>query len=416
VLAITPFDGEDEAIRIANDGDFGLAASVWTANLSRAVRVSRRLLAGTVSVNTVDALSPDVVRRGQAVRLRARSVAACTREVHGAQDDLDRVARLTTAAVTDSRAVTDMRFTLRQLEYFVATCEVGSVTEAALNIPVAQSSVSAAISQLERALGVQLFVRHHAQGVSPTPAGRQFLVHARALLRDAEQLERFASELTHELSGTLELGCLVTLAPLVTPRLCQEFRRTHPNVEIEMVEAGQQELVDALRTGRLTLAVTYDLELADDLRFEPLTELPPHALFAVDHPFAERAQISLAELAEEPLVLLDLPLSRDYFSSLFLAAGLEPRIAQRSRHPEVIRTLVGNGYGYTIINARPQNDRALDGRALRTVAITPPARAMTVGLAALAAMRPTRLSEEFAAHCRRSIAAGAIPGLGGDGR
>ncbi len=46
-----------------------------------------------------------------------------------------------------------MRFTLRQLEYFIATCEAGSVTEAALTIPVAQSSVSAAIAQLERALG-----------------------------------------------------------------------------------------------------------------------------------------------------------------------------------------------------------------------------------------------------------------------
>lgn len=322
---------------------------------------------------------------------------------------------MSAAAVADSGRITAMRFTLRQLEYFVATCEVGSVTEAALNIPVAQSSVSAAIAQLEAALGVQLLVRHHAQGVSPTPAGRQFLVHARALLRDADQLERFAAELTDELSGALELGCLVTLAPLVTPRLCQQFQRAHPKVSVEMVEAGQQELVEALRTGRLTFAVTYDLELAGDLSFEPLAQLPPHALFAADHPLAGRAEVSLAELAREQLVLLDLPLSRDYFRALFLAAGLEPEIAQRSRHPEVIRTLVGNGFGYTIINARPVSDRALDGQQLRTVPIAPPARPMTVGLAALAAMRPTRLSEEFAAHCRRAIAAGAVPGLGADG-
>ena len=64
-----------------------------------------------------------------------------------------------------------MRFTLRQLQYFVAAAEAGSVTDAALNIPVSQSSVSAAISQLEAALGVQLLIRHHAQGISPTAEG-----------------------------------------------------------------------------------------------------------------------------------------------------------------------------------------------------------------------------------------------------
>ncbi|WP_289034086.1 aldehyde dehydrogenase [uncultured Roseibium sp.] len=58
VLAVTTFESEDEAIAIANDTIYGLAASVWTSNLSRAHRVSSKLRAGTVSVNTVDALSP----------------------------------------------------------------------------------------------------------------------------------------------------------------------------------------------------------------------------------------------------------------------------------------------------------------------------------------------------------------------
>ena len=57
VLSVIPFDTEEDAIRMANDSVYGLAASVWTDNLSRALRVSERLMAGTVSVNTVDALS-----------------------------------------------------------------------------------------------------------------------------------------------------------------------------------------------------------------------------------------------------------------------------------------------------------------------------------------------------------------------
>lgn len=304
-----------------------------------------------------------------------------------------------------------MRFTLRQLEYFVATCEVGSVTEAAQGIPVSQSSVSAAIAQLEAALGVQLLIRHHAQGVSPTPAGRRFLTRARTLLREAEELERFASELTQDLSGTLELGCMITLAPLVTPRLCQDFRAAHPAVTIELVEVAQEALLGRLRRGDLTLALTYDLELAPDIAFEPLAPLPPHAVFPVDHPLAGRDEVGLAELAAEPFVLLDLPHSREYFRALFLAEGLEPRIVQRSAQPEVIRTLVANGYGFTIVNARPRSPRALDGREVRTVPIAGAPRPMMLGLASLAVARPTRLVTAFVEHCRRSITPDAIPGL-----
>ena len=320
-----------------------------------------------------------------------------------------------TALLTPRRSQIRMRYTLRQLEYFIATCDAGSVTEAAQNIPVSQSSVSAAIAQLEAALGVQLFIRHHAQGVSPTPAGRQFLVKARSLLREAEELERFAAELTQDLGGLLELGCLITLAPMVTPRLCQSFREAHPGVAIELVEAGQDELLAKLRDGTIALALTYDLELAEDIALEPLAELPPYAVFAADHPLAARDSVGMDELAEEPLVLLDLPHSREYFRSLFMAEAVTPTVAHRSKQPEAIRTLVANGYGYTIVNARPLLDRALDGRPLRTVPLSGAPRPMHLGVARLAQARQTRLVAGFLDHCRRTVAESGVPGLQTDG-
>lgn len=304
-----------------------------------------------------------------------------------------------------------MRFTLRQLEYFVAACDAGSVTEAAQRIPVSQSSVSAAIAQLESALGVQLLIRHHAQGIAPTPAGRRFLDSARELLRQAGDLERLAGELTRDLRGTLELGCLVTLAPLVTPRLCHEFTERHPAVAVEVLEAGAELLLERLRDGTLALALTYDLELGPGIAFEALLELAPHALVAEGHPLASRGSVALEELAGEPMLLLDLPHSREYFHGLFAAQGLRPRVTQRSVQPEVLRSLVANGYGYTIVNARPNVDQALDGGRLATVPIAGDVRPAVLGLASPAATRDTRLVAAFREHCRSRITATGAPGL-----
>jgi len=78
-----------------------------------------------------------------------------------------------------------MRFTLRQLELFVAVCETASITLATEREHISQSAASSAIAQLERALGAQLLVRRHAHGVTPTPAGRQLLHRVRTVLREA---------------------------------------------------------------------------------------------------------------------------------------------------------------------------------------------------------------------------------------
>jgi len=168
-----------------------------------------------------------------------------------------------------------MRFTLRQLELFVAACETASITLASEREHISQSAASSAIAQLERALGAQLLVRPHAHGVTPTPAGRQLLHRARTVLREAESLERLSDELTEAVAGKLDLGSLVTLAPIVVPGLCRSFQMRHPEATFRMVEDGQDGLLRRLREGEINLALTYDLGLGDDVTFEQLAEIPP---------------------------------------------------------------------------------------------------------------------------------------------
>jgi DNA-binding transcriptional LysR family regulator len=112
-----------------------------------------------------------------------------------------------------------VRFTLKQLAYFVAAGEAGSILRSAQNIHVSQASISNAIGHLEDVFQIQLLIRHHAQGMSLTTAGSQIMEQAQALLRDADELHSFAGKLSEQVFGSVNVGCFIPLAPIVTPEL-----------------------------------------------------------------------------------------------------------------------------------------------------------------------------------------------------
>ena len=290
-----------------------------------------------------------------------------------------------------------VRYTLRQLEYLVAVGEAGSIVAAAQQVNVSPPSISAGVSHLEEELGVQLFVRHHAQGLTPTLAGRKLLEHARMVLREAAALRDLARELSGSIRWPLAIGCMTTFAHAVLPALRRSFADEYPEVRISQVEADQAELISLLRQARIDLALTYDLDLPGDLRLFPMMELPPLVALNEGHPLAQHAEISVEDLAPHPMVLLDLPLSADYFLSFFADRGLRPNIAERTRDMAVLRSLVANGFGYSIVNLRPLNDVAPDGRPLRFVPLGGNARAMKMGMLVSTAVERSQLHRTFLA-------------------
>jgi DNA-binding transcriptional LysR family regulator len=300
-----------------------------------------------------------------------------------------------------------MQYTLKQLRYFAAAAEHGSVTAAARSIRVSQPSISEAIAHLESAFDLQLFVRHRAQGLSPTPAGRRFLVEARSLLAHADDLRQSALGLADHLAGDLEVGCFITFAPLLMPGLLGAFATRFPDIRIRFHEDHTEALIAALRAGRFDLALTYDLNIGPDLDFEPLAEVPFHAILPARHRFARRAAVSLHELAAEPLVLLGLPQSRDYFLSVFYGLGLQPRVAYETPSFEMVRGLVANGHGYAVMHSRPLSDQALDGMRLVYRPVTEKVRPTRLGIARRRDARPRRMATAFAAFCREFCASGS---------
>ena len=109
--------------------------------------------------------------------------------------------------------------------------------------------------------------------------------------------------------------------------VCNDFMRAHPRAAGRAGRGRPGGAVAGSRR-RLDLGLTYDLELGTETHFDPLAELPPLAVFPAGHGLA--TERSGEELAAEPLVLLDLPYSRDYFRSLFAARAL-PRRSRSAR-------------------------------------------------------------------------------------
>ncbi|SIT16457.1 DNA-binding transcriptional regulator, LysR family [Insolitispirillum peregrinum] len=311
--------------------------------------------------------------------------------------------------MTDERRA--MRFTFRQLEYFVAAGETGSITLAAERINISQPSISSAISQLEAELGVQLFVRHHAQGLSLTPAGKRLLREAKELLSQALNLYDSVSDVTAEIRGTLSVGCMVTMAPMIMPELCYSFCASFPRTSISQTVASQEALIEGLRRAEIDLALLYDLDIPKDIEFEPLVSLPPYVQLSETHPLANHSRLGLSDLVGEPLILLDLPLSREYFLQLFASQSLTPCIGARTPYPDMLRTMVANGHGYGLANVRPKADLALDGRRLVRVPLAGSLRPMRICVATLGNLRPSRLAQAFENHCKTFISDGYIPGM-----
>jgi len=304
-----------------------------------------------------------------------------------------------------------LSFTLRQLEYFVAVGDAGSIAAASDRVNVSSPSISAAISQLEAEFGVQLFVRQHAQGLFLTPGGRRIFNEAKHLLDGAASLSDLAGEIVEKARGPISVGYFITLAPLISASIRRTFEGEFPDANVTQRAAHQVDLLQMLGRAEIDIAITYDLEIPKGIAFDGLIELQPYVMVHAKHPMAKRASVSLEELEDEPMVLLDLPQSREYFLSMFHSRNLRPNIVERTSDLAVTRSLVANRFGYGLINIRTKTNAAPDGEKLAFLKLEGDHRPMVLGFARKRSENTSRIVAAFQEHVRARIATGALPGM-----
>ncbi|RSZ61908.1 LysR family transcriptional regulator [Corynebacterium hylobatis] len=262
-------------------------------------------------------------------------------------------------------------FTFRQLEAFIAVSRAGSITGAADDLLSSPSAVSAAITELERGLGVTLFERKRSKGVLLTTHGEHLKTFASTLLEGAAAAASAVAETDQEIQGTIRLGSYSSLSATLLPILLAEFSRDHPQVLFELPGGNQDELRQMLDKGEIDVALTYNRFLTPDVNFRRIQRRHPYVLLARDHPRAGQSSVTLAELQDENFILLDLYPSRENTLSWFEEANIRPRIKWVTKEAALARGLVGRGLGYTILLQPYGHNYTVDGSEVVPLPLEP---------------------------------------------
>ena len=255
-----------------------------------------------------------------------------------------------------------MAFTLRQLQYFVAAAEQGSVSGAARHLSISQSSVTEAIQGLEDDLGVRLFDRL-ARGLQLTHRGTLFLRHARQILSDvANARQAFRDEAEPE-GGRLALGVTSLVAGYVLSDILARYRRAHPRVEMAVTEDSGEYIEHLLIGGELDVAVMLTSSIRDRmaLQVETLMVSPYRLWLPLGHPLGQGDTITLDQLSGAPLIQLMVDEIEGSMRALMAAIPVRPRIAFRTRSVEAVRSLVATGAGLAILPGMVYRPWSLEG-------------------------------------------------------
>jgi len=243
---------------------------------------------------------------------------------------------------------------LRHLRYFVAVAEALNFRRAAERLHVAQPALSKQIQQLEERIGVRLLHRNTG-GVSLTDAGAVMLDEARDILERVEMAATAAADAASGKSGRLNVGNLGLLTAGFLPAVLSEFRARYPQVDVNLIEVGMVDQLNALQTGQVHLGFMIERSVSLAAGFEWVEVLcaRPAVVMNREHPLASRPSIALSELAMEPLLTVAEPgkqtRHQQYLQETFAARGIRHLPPRRVSSFESLIAMVESGLGISIL-------------------------------------------------------------------
>ncbi|MBS1879427.1 MAG: LysR family transcriptional regulator [Actinobacteria bacterium] len=238
---------------------------------------------------------------------------------------------------------------IEQLEYIVAVARLGSFRRAAEELHISQPALSESVRNLERELGVAALERNRS-GTKMTARGRELLPHMLAVIDAANSL-RDAADIADRNGRVVHLGTVTAAtAPLLTPAI-REFREAHPDTEVEVRTAQQEEIHAALLAGGMDLGlVNYldDERAPDDLESTVLLRGQPVVCIRPDSPLAEHGAVTPRQLAAQPLIAMRSGyVMHRYLRRLF--DGEDVSFSYSADGAEIGKLMVAEGLGAAVL-------------------------------------------------------------------
>lgn len=268
---------------------------------------------------------------------------------------------------------------LRQLRYFVAVAEREHVSEAALELHVAQSAVSRQISNLENELGVQLFERV-GRNVHLTPIGKIFLTHITSALKGMDYAKKQVDEYLDPERGSIKIGFPTSLASNLLPTVLSEFKRIYPNIRFQLRQGSYNFLIEAVKNREIDLAFLGPVpDYEPDIIGKILFMENFYALIPSTHSKAAEEKVSIADLENEDFVLFpEGYVLHQLVIDACIRSGFTPNIHSQGEDLDAIKGLVAAGMGITLLPESAFND--LNSGYSAKVAIEDPPLKRTVGI------------------------------------
>jgi len=279
---------------------------------------------------------------------------------------------------------------LRQLQTLITIADAGGFARAAGRLHLSQPAASRQIQALEAELGVPLFDRI-GRGLQLTSEGEEIVRRGRRLLQEAGSLRDRAAALKSGLTGTLRVGGSPQNIEMVLAPFVSQFRRRHPGIEVHFVEDGGARIGNRLARGDVQIAL---VTAGSDL-FAGRLLFPTYTLAVISslHPLSRRASVDVADLADEPLLLLNRAFaSRGWFDAACHSADINPPILLESGAPATLIALAGSGDGTAIVPSNVNIPR----KGVKAIPVT--YRGSPIGRWAFVAWDRRRFFPPFAQH------------------
>jgi DNA-binding transcriptional LysR family regulator len=251
----------------------------------------------------------------------------------------------------------------RHLEYFVAAAEELNFTHAADRLNVSQPPFSKQIHDLEGELGVEFFVRQR-KGITLTPAGKSFLIDARRILEDCEASIRKAQRISRGEVGELAIGYTSAMTHEFLAKALEVWRLNSPGIIVDCVEMDSISQESALLEGRISVGILLpsDRPVLELLRVRLLIKYPASLALPKSHPHANKPDIPLSLLKEEPFIGLNRmqPNYGDWLLKACRRAGFKPRIVKEADGAASALAFVAAGFGVALVGEPLQKIPARD--------------------------------------------------------